>query len=142
MRKGIACPSEINFSIVKEVDNPKRHDNIYSEISDKLIYFKNDNVQWTVQRASESDSIREQQLQDLTDGDENIQDMDESAKSRDFFHDNNATFGKRYTTIRIKSRNFLSNIAYVGINKEDYYESFIFDVYLVMAENLNPFFFG
>ena len=55
--------------------------------------------------------------------------MDESAKSQDFFQDNN-TLGKRYTTTRIKSRNFLSNIAYVGINKEDYYnENFVFDVY-------------
>ena len=60
--------------------------------------------------------------------DENIQDMDESAKSQDFFQNNNA-IGKKYTTTRIKSRNFLSNIAYVGINKEDYYnKNFIFDV--------------
>ena len=45
--------------------------------------------------------------------------MDESAKSQDFF-DDNATIGRRYTITRIKSRNFLSNITYVGINKEDY----------------------
>ena len=43
-------------------------------------------------------------------------------------------------TTRIKSRNFLSNIAYVGINKEDYYKkNFIFDVYLPITKNLNPF---
>lgn len=42
-----------------------------------------------------------------------------SAKSQDFF-DDNATIGRRYTITRIKSRNFLTNIAYVGINKEDY----------------------
>ena len=67
--------------------------------------------------------------------------MDESAKSQDFFQDNNnSTIGKRYITTRIKSRNFLSNIAYVGINKEDYYnENFVFDVYLLITENLNPF---
>ena len=65
--------------------------------------------------------------------------MDESAKSQDFFQDNNAP-GKRYTTTRIKSRNFLSNIAYVGINKEDYYnENFVFDVHLLITKNLNPF---
>ena len=41
----------------------------------------------------------------------------------------------------IKSRNFLSNIAYVRINKEDYYnKNFIFDVYLLLTKNLNPFF--
>ena len=71
--------------------------------------------------------------------DENIQDMDQSGKSQDFFQDNNV-IGKKYTTTRIKSRNFLSNIAYVGINKEDYYNiNFIFDVYLLLTKNLNPF---
>ena len=43
-------------------------------------------------------------------------------------------------TIPIKSRNFLSNIAYVGINKEYYCnKNFIFDVYLLLTKNLNPF---
>ena len=70
---------------------------------------------------------------------DNIQDIDESAKSQDFFQVNNA-IGKKYTTARIKSRNFLSNIAYAGINKEDYYNrNFIFDVYLLLTKNLNPF---
>ena len=49
----------------------------------------------------------------------------ESAKSPDFFQDNNAikekTIIKPSTTTRIKSRNFLSNISYVGINKEEFY---------------------
>ena len=67
--------------------------------------------------------------------------MDESAKSQDFFQDNNA-IRKKYTTTQIKSWNFLSNIAYVGINKEDYYnKNFIFDVYLLLTKNLNPFSF-
>ena len=62
-------------------------------------------------------------------------------KSQDFFQDNNTVaIGKRYTTTRIKSRNFLSDISYVGINKEDCYnENFIVDVYLLMTKNLNPF---
>ena len=48
--------------------------------------------------------------------------------------------GKRYNTTCIKSRNFLSNIAYVGINKEDYYnENFVFIVYLLVTKNINPF---
>ena len=48
--------------------------------------------------------------------------------------------GKKYTTTRIKSRKFLSNIAYVGVNKEDYYnKNFIFDVYLLLTKNLNLF---
>ena len=41
---------------------------------------------------------------------------------------------------RIKSQNFLSNIAYIAINKEDYYNNnFIFDVYFLLTKNLNPF---
>ena len=80
-----------------------------------------------------------QQLDDQTDSDENIQVVEESAKSQDFFQDNNA-LKKRYMTTRIKSRNSLSNSAYVGINKEDCYnENFIFDVYLLVTKNLNPF---
>ena len=71
--------------------------------------------------------------------DETIVGMDESAKSQDFFQDNNA-IGKKYTTTCIKSINFLSNIAYIGISKEDYYnKNFIFDVYLPLTKNLNPF---
>ena len=43
-------------------------------------------------------------------------------------------------TTRIKSRNFFSNITYVGINKEDYYNrNFVFDVYLLLRKNLNLF---
>ena len=71
--------------------------------------------------------------------DENIQDMDESAKSQDFVQDNK-TIGKKYSTTRIKPRNFLSNIAYVGIKKEDYNnKNFILEVYLLLTKNLNPF---
>ena len=59
VRKKTASPAEINFSTVKIIDNANRYDNIYSEISDKLIGFKNGNVQQAIQRTSESDSVRE-----------------------------------------------------------------------------------
>ena len=37
-------------------------------------------------------------------------------------------------------RNFLSNISYFGINKEDFYnQNFICDIFLLMTKNLNPF---
>ena len=72
--------------------------------------------EWQLGTATLSET---QQLQDQTDRDEDIKNMGESAKSEDFF-DDNATIGRRYTITRIKSRNFLTNIAYVGINKEDY----------------------
>ena len=66
--------------------------------------------------------------------------IDESAKSQDFFQNDKDKKERRYATTRIKSRNFLSNIAYVGINREDFYsENFIFDVYLLITKNLNPF---
>ena len=62
-----------------------------------------------------------------------------SAKSPDFFQDNKPS-ERKYTVTRIKSRNFLSSILYVGINKENFYnENFIFDVYLLVMKNLNPF---
>lgn len=69
--------------------------------------------------------------------------MDESAKSPNFFPDNNNSSveknEKKYTTAKIKSRNFLSNLSYAGINQEDFYnEKFILDVYLLVTKNLNP----
>ena len=65
--------------------------------------------------------------------------IDESAKMQDFSQENR-NIDNKYMTARIKSRNFLSNIAYVGISKEDYYnENFVFDVYLLLTKNLNPF---
>ena len=46
----------------------------------------------------------------------------------------------KYSPPRIKSRNFLSNISYTGINKNDFYnESFILDVCVLLVKNLNPF---
>ena len=77
-----------------------------------------------------------QKLTEQTDN--NIEMTDESAKSRDFFQ-NNKPSERKYTTTKIKSRSFLSNMAYVGINKEDFYnENFIFDVYLLVTKNFNP----
>ena len=65
--------------------------------------------------------------------------MDESVKSPNFFQ-NNKPSERRYMKTRIKSRNFLSNISYVAINKEDFHnENFIFDIYLLVTKNLNPF---
>ena len=69
--------------------------------------------------------------------------MDESAKSLDFFRANKSSSNKlerKYTATRIKSRNILSTISYVGKNREDFYnEIFILDVYLLVTKNLNPF---
>ena len=48
-RKETSPPSEINFSIVKVIDNVNKHDSINSDISDELSDFKNDIVQRTIQ---------------------------------------------------------------------------------------------
>ena len=58
VRKQTSSPFEITFSIVKVTDNANRQNVIYSEISDELSDFKNDNVQRTTQRVSENDSVR------------------------------------------------------------------------------------
>ena len=47
--------------------------------------------------------------------DNNVEMINKSAKSQDFFQ-NNKSSERKYTTARIQSRNFLSNIAYVGIS--------------------------
>ena len=66
-----------------------------------------------------------------------------SAKSQDLFQNNKVVNHQKKkkmkcTMTRIKSP--ISNIAYIGINKEDYYnKNFIFDVYLLLTKNLNPF---
>ena len=56
-RKETSSPSEINFSIVKVIDNINKHDGINSDISDELSDFKNNIVQRTIQRISKGDSV-------------------------------------------------------------------------------------
>ena len=46
----------------------------------------------------------------------------------------------KYSPTRVKSRNFLSNITYTGISKDDFYnESFILDIFILLVKNLNLF---
>ena len=122
-RKETRSASKITFSIVKVTNKTNSHGAICSEISDELSDFKNGIVQWTTQRGSEFNEVvkvtlsERQQISNQTDGNKNIQVVDESAKTKDLFQDNNPP-GKKYSTTRIKSRDFLSNIAYVGINKQ------------------------
>ena len=47
---------------------------------------------------------------------------------------------KPYNTTRIKSRSFMTNISYVGVNEENLFDrSFVFDVYFLATKNINPF---
>ena len=47
----------------------------------------------------------------------------------------------KYSPTRIKSRSFLSNILYTGINKKDFYnENFILDIFVLLVKKLKPSF--
>ena len=46
----------------------------------------------------------------------------------------------KYSPTRIKSKIFLSNISFTGINKKDFYnENFILDIFVLLVKNLNLF---
>ena len=81
---------------------------------------------------------------------ENMENIEEKEKSQDISppadsiikrHRTKYTATRtKYSPTRIKSRNFLSNISYTGINKGDFYnENFILDVFVLLVKNLNPF---
>ena len=47
---------------------------------------------------------------------------------------------KPYTSSRIKTRNFLSNISYTGVKDEDFVDNnFTFDTITLLTKNINPF---
>ena len=47
---------------------------------------------------------------------------------------------KPYTSSRIKTRNFLSNISYTGVKSEDFVDNnFTFDTITLLTKNINPF---
>ena len=47
---------------------------------------------------------------------------------------------KPYTTTRIKTRNYLSNVAFNGVVQEDpYNRNFVFDISVLITKNLNHF---
>ena len=47
---------------------------------------------------------------------------------------------KPYTTTRIKSRNFLSNIAYNSVDDQDIFDrNFCFNTFVLVTKNFNPF---
>ena len=46
----------------------------------------------------------------------------------------------KYSPTRVKTKNILSNIGYTSVSKCDFYkENFIFDVFILLVKNLNPF---
>ena len=130
VRKHTQTADKIIFSIVKTVDKTKRKDAIYTDIGDELHEFNNDIVQLeqSVEELVKA-TVNEKQSNDTP------KMIDESAKSQDFFQSNKDKIERKYTTTMIKLRNFLSNIAYIKINRDDFYdENFIFDVYLLITK--------
>ena len=112
-REQTSQEGEIKFSIVKVVNNINNTNVTYSALGDKLNSFNNDNIQSKLQRLSEGDVVRTAIYKD---GDgtktnhKNIQDMDELAKSQDFFQDNNA-IGKKIYDYSYKIKKFSSFLA-------------------------------
>ena len=69
---------------------------------------------------NESVKVTLSEKQPLTEQtDSNIEMIDKSAKRRYFFQKNKPS-ERKYTKTRIELRNFLWNIAYVGIIKDDF----------------------
>ena len=112
MREQTSNDSEIKFSIVKVIDSLNKTNVIYSEITNELNNLKNDNNRRTIQSVSRS-SFNSRAIS--TKSRREFDGSRSSAKSQDFFQEHSKMIRKIYTATRIKSRNFLSNIAYVGI---------------------------
>ena len=95
-----------------------------------LSYFKND-IDRRREQFNELVKVTLSEKQALTDQtNNNLQIIGESVKGHNFFQDNDLP-GKKCTTTSIKSRNFLYNIAYVGIKREDFYnKKFILSICL------------
>ena len=86
--------------------------------------------------------VKLEKKQALMDDKNEIRSNERISKKPNFFHDNNNSnkLEQKYTVTRIKSRNFVSNIPYIGINKTEFYnEIFILNVYLLLTKNVNPF---
>ena len=119
--------SEIIFFIVSLIGKSKKFEDNYYKISNELREFDNDfslnrKFQSLVKQTLDS---QKQTVVEVLKEKETVKNNEESAKNPDLFQDNNVirkkTSIKPYTITRIKSRNFLLNISYVGISKEDFY---------------------
>ena len=126
MRKQTLTGDKIIFSIFKIIDKTNRNSVIYTDVIDELgdftmpSYSLNNQIEELVKM-----TVKEQQPEQ---NDNTPKQIDESAKGQNFFQDNKNNKERKNTTTWIKSRNFLSNIAYVSKNREDLYNKIFFDV--------------
>ena len=109
---------EIIFPIVNLIDKLNTFEDSYYKISDELREFDNDRVQFKhrIREFDQRDGNRPKATETNGRNDNGTgKNHDESAKSTDFFQDNDAIkkkfFSKPYTTKRVKSQKFLSNIS-------------------------------
>ena len=93
-----------------------------------------------------AEEILKDQFQNLDQQTIQVKELPE--KSQDFLNDHklikkqnrNKTKQNKNTTTRIKSRNFLSNIVYAGVNNKDIVDkNFCFDTYVLITKNINRF---
>ena len=153
LRKQTSTANKIIFSTVNLIDSSNKKEDIYFKINNELRdstmppFNMNQEIEELV-----TATLTEKLLisnSDNNNGNNNNKSehknmTDESAKKPNFFQDNKSIKKpeRKYTIACIESRNFLSNISYVGINKKDFYhENFKFDIYLLMTKNLNRFLF-
>ena len=132
------------FFIVNLIDKSNKYKDTYFKIGDELREFNDVAIQLKpgIKNLVRATLTEEQQLINNNNNNNNMTHKEESAKSPNFFQDNNAIKKntKPYTTTRIKLGNFLSNISYAWTNKEDFCNrNFVFDIYVLMTKNLNPF---
>ena len=108
----------------------------------KLTFQPEEQIQELPSYNSEEDTNEEENITE-----KNLQKKQNFSQAADkIFHRHKIKYAVtriKYSPTRIKSRNFLSNISFTGINKNDFYnENFILDVYVLLIKNLNPFSLG
>ena len=112
IRKQASQKVAIKFTIDKAISNLNSSDVSYLELGHELRNINNDNIQSKLQRLGNSNIISKGTREKNGDGQSKRRkntgdgDMDESAKTQDFFQDNNGIKVKD-TTTRVKSRNLL-----------------------------------
>ena len=112
-RKQTSQKGVIKFSTDKVIANINSSDVSYLELGDKLKHLNNGNILSKLQQIGNDNTIRRRPTNKDRDGQskwQNTKNGHGRVSKKPRFQDNNAIKVK-YTTTRIKSRNFLSNIA-------------------------------
>ena len=128
VRKQSACDTII-FEIENIIEEINNSDINYYKVTNKLTEFNRNG------RSNDDGRATKKTVQQLS-----------TAKNQDFLPNNAVEkrgYLKPYTTTRIKSRNFLSNIAYNSVNDQDIFDrNFYFNTFVLATKNFNPFSLG